>query len=142
MCFFGGQDARAQSIVTVQALDFGEAVVRRNDATYSMTVTDTGNLSADANFLHLTPVAEGIYRLTGAAANRPIVVGIIVDQQMIAPGEAMIIDNFDINAPATTDGSGEALIRVGARVSTDASGTPYSGNANFLAQMTLSITIL
>lgn len=142
VCLIGVQDVRAQSIVRVQELDFGEAVVRRNDATYSMTVLTNGNLSAGTNFLHLTGVTQGIYRLTGATPNRPITVGITVDQQMIAPGEAMIIDNFSIDAPATTDGSGEALIRVGARVSTDASGTPYMGNSNFLAQMTLTVTIL
>jgi len=132
----------AQSIVRVQEMDFGEAVVKRNDAQYSMMVTSAGNLSADSNFIHVAPIAEGVYRLTGAAANRPITVNITVDQQMITAGQQMIIDNFDIDAPTQTDASGEALIRVGARVRTNGNGVNYIGDADYLALMTLSITVL
>lgn len=136
-------DACAQeSIVRVQEMEFGEVLVRRNDAIYDAQLSSNGNISAGSNFLFISSSSEGVYRLTNAAANRPITVDVTVDQELIGGGQMFSIDNFDIDAPAQTDGSGEALIRVGARMRTNGNGENYIGGRDFLALMTLSITIL
>lgn len=136
-------DASAQeSIVRVQEMEFGEVLVRRNDAIYDAQLSSNGNISAGSNFLFISSSSEGVYRLTNAAANRPITVDVTVDQELIGGGQMFSIDNFDIDAPAQTDSLGEALIRVGARMRTNGNGENYIGGRDFLALMTLSITIL
>jgi len=136
------RDGYAQSIETVEPLDFGEATVRRNDAVYDITIASTGSVSAGANFDYVTSGKVGVYRLTGAAPLRPITVSVSVDQQMISAGQQMVIDNFDIDAPPNTDASGEAIINIGARIRTNGNGTNYVGNSNFIALMTLTVNVL
>ncbi|MFK7840157.1 MAG: hypothetical protein AB8B83_07470 [Bdellovibrionales bacterium] len=139
---YGHAFVNAQSIVRVQEMDFGEAAIRRNDTVYDILLTSAGNTSAGSNFNFVSTGRQGIYRLTGAAPSRPITVNVTVDQQMVAAGQAMVIDNFDVDAPTQTDVNGEAVIRIGARIRTNGNGVNYIGNSNFIARMTLSINVL
>lgn len=135
--------ASAQSISLVQELDYGEAVVKDNDSQHSLIVNASGGVSADAEFAVIVSPQEGVYRLTGATAFQPISSVIVtVDQQVLNAGEQFIIDNFDIDFPATADINGEAIISVGARLRTSGTGTPYTGSTTFNGFLTLAVTLL
>lgn len=144
-CFFFvgfliSSPAQAQTITTIQPLDFGEAVVFDNNAQYELIVTRTGNVSSDPQFSIIEPPTEGIYLLSGAPARQRITtININVDQQMVGTGENFIIDSFDIRHNPQTDNSGELMVEVGARLLTTGSGIPYTAATSFNAVMTMDI---
>lgn len=134
--------AFAQSIGTTRALSFGEAVLMDNTAQRSIVLDQDGSYTNDSEYVFttFTPVS-GIYELTGDAPNRPIAsVTITVDQQLIGPGGFLFtIDNFDIDHPATTNGLGEATIRVGARIRSSGLGGLYPGSGTFTGDLEISV---
>ena len=135
-----GQPAQAQTITPVQNLSFGEGVVTDNSAQHSIIIQADGTLMNDPEFRFVTLPQEGIYNLTGAAALAPITsVLVTVDQQVIGPGQDFTIDSFDIDAPANTDGSGAATIRIGARLRTSGTSINYTPSALFNGQFTITV---
>ena len=137
---FTSVEARAQSLAETQSLDFGEGLISDNSAQRAINLQANGAFTNDPEIFFVTTPQVGIYALTGATPLLPFNVGIVVDQQVIGPGEDFTIDNFDIDAPAATDGSGEATIRVGARLRTSGTGTPYTVSSAFAGQFTITVT--
>ncbi len=132
--------ASAQTITTTQNLNFGEGVVTDNDAQHVIMLQFDGTLTNDPEFLFVTVPQEGIYQLAGTAPLTAISsVVVTVDQQVLGPGQDFTIDNFDIDAPATTDGSGEATIRIGARLRTSGTSINYTPSALFNGQFTITV---
>jgi hypothetical protein len=139
--FLASASAQAQVVVNEQdPLTFGEAVVLNNNGVYTVSVDSNGNYSSDPEFLFVTPPQEGVYIASGFVAFEPITdVTIMVDQQMIGPGVDFTISNFDIDFPSNADGSGNAIIRVGAEMSTTGTVSSYQPSSNFEAEFTLTI---
>lgn len=137
------ESAKAQSIITVQELDFGLGIVKNNNAGHEVIVATGGGVSSDPDIVIINSPVNGIYRLVGAGAFQTIdSVNIIINQQMIGAGEDFVIGNFTTSFPATTDGSGEAIINVGARITTTATSNPYQDNTTFTSMLTLQVNLL
>ncbi len=130
----------AQDVNVLKELDFGEAVVRDNLSQRSIIVQTNGSFSADSAFIILQNPTEGLYQVTNLPPSTVITsILITVDQQMIGPGEDFIIDNFDIDAPSSSNSNGELDISVGARLRTTGSGQNYLYDAQFESALTLEI---
>ena len=118
-------------ITTIQALNFGEFIVKRNDAVYSINVNISGpGFTYDsAGFIPINTatIQHGVYDLDGMPANQAIT-SVTVTQ--ITPLSGAGGPNFQLTAfqeshPPTTDGSGVARIRIGASAQTSGSGSAY-----------------
>ena len=143
IALFCANNALAQSIEIVRQIDFGEVIVKNNDSVHEINVSHFGGYSADPAFIFLSTPLSGIYRLRGATPGQTISnVTITVTQQVTTGGQQFNIDNFDIDYPSIVDGSGEALIRVGARLRTSGNGLMYYNLTDFLGFMDLEVTLL
>ena len=130
----------AADVTTTQELDFGEAVITGNDVPYAINLQSNGNYTSDGVFIFVEDPQEGIYFVDGLPPNTAITsVTVVVDQQMIGPGEDFTIDNFDIDAPSTSNENGEITINLGARLQTSGTSLPYVHNADFESIMTITI---
>lgn len=128
------------SLVVTQPLSFGEAVVSDNSRQYFIDARSDGTFLADNVFIFLQPPQEGIYQFTGLPPSTVINnISITVEQQMIGPGEDFIIDNFDIEAPESSDINGELVVRVGAFIRTTGSNRPYGFSARFESAMVITV---
>ena len=140
LAFAFGQDALAQTISTTQALSWGEVVLTDNNAQREIVIATDGNFTHDPEYRFVTDPDVGIYQLTGDLPNRPISsVTVTVLTQMQGGGQQFTMDNFTVQHPAQTDGSGEALITVGGRVLSSGDGTPYNTSQPFSASLRLSV---
>lgn len=139
---FFWNDAHAQTITTTQALDFGEIVVRNNNAQREINLQSTGAFTADGEIVFLSNPQEGIYSCTGFPPATAITsVTVTVTQQVVnigGSGPNFTIDNFDIDAPANT-GTGNFTINLGARLRTSGNGVHYEGSEDFDGIMDLTV---
>lgn len=128
------------SLVVTQPLDFGTAIVTDNSRQHFIDIQSNGTYIADNIFVFLDTPQEGIYTISGlpplTAINN---ITVNVDRQMIGPGEGFIIDNFDIEAPESTDLNGEIVITLGAFMRTTGSNRNYGFSARFESAMTLTL---
>ena len=86
------------------------------------------------------PPNEGQYQFENLPPSTSIAsINIIVDQQMIGPGEDFIIDNFEIDAPSSTNSNGELPIGLGARLRTTGTSQNYLNSADFNSTLTIEI---
>lgn len=131
----------AQSITQDQALTFSTGVVTDNSSVQTVTLLSNNSFTIDSGIVLTGTPQIGVYQLTGATPSRPIDVAIIVDQQLLGPGQDFTISDFDINAPSTTDINGDARIDIGARLSSSGNGSPYMDSAIFNGLFTISVTV-
>ena len=118
-------------VTTVQGLNFGEFIVKRNDAVYGITVNLAGPAytydAAGFAPINTGSIQLGIYDLDGMTPNQAIT---SVNVTQITPLSGPSGPNFQMTAfqethPPTTDGAGVARIRIGGTAQTDGSGNPY-----------------
>lgn len=132
--------AHAQNIATDRTLSFGEGIVTDNSAPYSISLQADGDYVADPAIVLMTPPQPGLYKLTEMIPLTVITnVTITVNQQMLGPGQDFTIGDFDIEAPDESDIDGEAIIELGATITTSGNGAAYTDNANYEAEMTLNV---
>ena len=118
-------------VTTVQALSFGEFIMKNNDAAYDITVgTNSGVTFSAAGFIQIVSPQEGIYDLDDMAANTAIT-SVTVTQvtPLSGSGFDMQLINFQETHPASTNGSGVARIEVGATARTNGLGGSYIDQA-------------
>ena len=139
--FLFSSDALAQSISTTQALSFGEAVLKNNDAVHEIVISRNGNFSADPDFVFITDPQVGIYEITGGGVRQRLdTVTVTVNQQLTGAGKVFTIDNFDIQSPNQLSNTGTGTIRVGARMQSSGDGTPYNPSTTHNGTLTLEVT--
>ena len=115
------------AVTTVQALSFGQFIMKNNDAVYDITLgTNSGVTFSAAGFIQIISPQEGIYDLDGMAPNTAIA-SVTVTQvtPLSGSGFDMQLINFQETHPASTDGSGVARIEVGATARTNGLGGSY-----------------
>ena len=140
LALYAHSSAYAQTVTVTQPLYFGDAVVTDNNRRHSINVNSNGTFLADPVFVFLSLPTEGVYQISGLDPNRRIRrINVIVDQQLLGPGEDFSFDNFDIDAPDSTDSNGEILVRLGARLQTTGRGQPYLENGLFESRFRFDI---
>lgn len=114
-------------VTTVQALSFGQFVMKNNDAAYDITINTNGSYSfSAAGYIEIVAPQEGVYDLDGMPANTAIT-SVTVTQitSLSGSGFDMQMINFQETSPASTDGSGVARIEIGATARNNAIGGSY-----------------
>ena len=130
----------AQNIMTVQDINFGQAVVLDNSAVYEINVGADGSNSSDPEFSFVTLPSRGEYYVSGLPSNALILnININVDQQLQGLGEDFIIDNFDIDAPTNASPAGDLTVFLGARLRTTGSNIAYNPSTTFNSIMTMDV---
>ena len=113
-------------ITVIQALSFGEFVIKDNSAQYDLTINPDGTYTYDpAGFVMIQAPREGIYDIDGLPPSA-IITSVVVTQ--IGPlqnvGEDLEMVNYQtLNGNA--NGAGVAQVVVGATARTSGSGTAY-----------------
>jgi hypothetical protein len=118
-------------VTTVQQLNFGEFIVKNNNAVHSITVNLSGPAYAydSAGFILINDanIQYGIYDLDGMTPSTAIASVTVTQVTPLsgAGGPNFQMNTFQESHPATTDGSGVARINVGATAQTSGTGTTY-----------------
>ena len=126
-----GSSPAMAGITTIQALGFGEFIVKNNNAVHSITANISGPAYSfdSAGFILISDASlqNGIYDLDGMPPNMAIASVVITQITPLsgASGPNFQMNTFQESHPATTDGSGVARIRVGATAQTSGSTVPY-----------------
>ncbi len=110
----------------ITPLSFGRFVVADNTSVSTLTIYHTGRTQRSTNNIY--PIefgTAGEYQLFNFPAFTPLDIA-ITGTTISAPGptERFTIGNFTFD-DVTTDANGEAIIIVGATISTSGNGTPY-----------------
>ena len=132
-------NAMAQTLTQTQPLSFGDGVITDNLAQHEIVLMSDGTFTNDPEIIIGTSPREGIYLLTGAPQSAAMTVMITLDQNINGPGQDFFLDNFDIDAPATTDLAGSATIRVGGRMRTSGNGILYNASSSFTGLFTIEV---
>ncbi|MEM7651035.1 MAG: DUF4402 domain-containing protein [Pseudomonadota bacterium] len=118
-------------VTTIQELNFGEFIVKNNDAVHSITVNITGTAYTfdAAGFIPIdvSNIQPGIYDLDGMTPGALIS---SVDVTQVLPLSGGGGPNFQLTAfqdshPTNVDGSGVVRVRVGATAQTNGAGIRY-----------------
>lgn len=141
MVFCGGA-SYAQTLTTVQDLQFGQAIVTNNNARHSAIVNTDGSLSVDPEFIFITQPQVGIYRLVGGLPNQAIDdIDLTVDDRFRGPGPDFRFNRLRSSAPSNLDINGEADIFVGGRIQTSGNGRAYRSSETFNGLFTITVTL-
>lgn len=133
-------DCFAQTITPLQNMTFGLGVVRNNNAQHFVTVEPDGDFTHSSDIILINDPQEGIYELTGADALSAITVTATLNQNILGPGQDFTLDNFNIDAPTSTDVNGEVVVNVGARMRTSGTSIDYNPSSSFTGSFVLTIT--
>lgn len=128
-------------VTVIQPLRFGEYIVKNNDAVYSISVSTGGTVVYDpAGFVEIAATGqEGIYELDGMTPGTPISsVTITQITPLSGSGPNFQMNGFTSVFPPAVDGTGRAVVRVGATAQTSGSGTPYV-DQTFTGQLQIQI---
>ena len=131
--------AYADTLTQNQELTFGEGVIKDNSAQYEIVVDTDGSYTNDPEIALISFPQEGIYTFDGLQS-QPITVIVTVQQQLIGTGLDFVIDNITVDAPATTDPSGTATIRVGARMQTTGDGFSYNNSNSYSGLINVDVS--
>ncbi len=126
-CLFVATQPSYAAVTTIQALSFGEFVVKDNAAQYNITINTNGTYTFDsAGFIELSNPQEGVFDLDGMTPSTAIV-SVVITQivPLSGAGESFQMINFQETHPGSTDGSGVARITVGGTARTSGNGTSY-----------------
>ena len=119
----------AAGVIEIQPLQFGEYIVKNNDAVYSITVNVGGVTTFDpAGFIQIAATGQdGIYDITDLDPSRAISsVTLTQTTPLTAAANSFEMTAFTVSHPPSTDAGGVARIRVGATAQTLGNGVSYS----------------
>jgi hypothetical protein len=131
--------AAGREYTEIQHLDFGTFSIAHNTGSKHITVAPDGSTAYDAGIYADVQAKPARYDLTGLPPNMTITLGTFVavppnqgglridNNTTLTLGGAppFSISNFTCNNP-TTDGSGNAMLLIGATLTTDGSGGYYN----------------
>lgn len=125
------------AVVEVQPLHFGVFALVNNASVSTLTIPYTNtNPVASSKLYPITHGQAGHYQLSGYPAFTPLTITIADFQLSIGMSEPLTIGSFTFD-PVMTDGNGDALLKVGATLSTSGNSNnygdaAYSGNIDIL----------
>ncbi len=125
----------------LQQLNFGSLAIPSNTAVATITYPHNGSPpSVSGNIIFISLGQRGIYQLSAYPGFTPLI--ITVTPSDLTAGGLGISEPLQITATSfpsiTTDANGEALLYLGATLSTTGSGTPYI-DATYLGNMSITI---
>lgn len=128
-----------------QSLSFGRYTMRTNNLNASLQVAYDGQVTADPAFIPVNSTARnGIIRMTGFDPDTPLDLSITFLPNPLTltcscASPDFIVSNFQVETEnPTTDPTGQALIRYGARIT--AQGGTY-GDVNYSGTVTITVIV-
>jgi len=128
------------TITPTRNLSFGEALFFDNNAVRTIEISVFNTFTADSEYNFVTDPVSGVYTLNGASAFDNISVSATVTGQPTLGPQTFTIDNLVIDAPAQTDGTGQAVINLGGRLRSSGNGTTYSFSQVFTGTIELEVS--
>lgn len=127
------------AVTEEQSISFGSFAIAANDAQSSITISKNGGTPVYSYKIY--PLAHGQpgqYRLTAYPIFTPLVINIndFVLQRTAAPN--LLVEDFTFD-PIITDGTGQALLNLGASLKTTGLGGSY-GDGNYTGTMSITIS--
>jgi hypothetical protein len=125
--------------VTIQRLDFGRLLVKKNNSLQSITVNTDGSYSATSEIIVLDPPEVGIYEIDGlnpSSTISSVTVNVTDPLQCGCSSEQYFMDSFVVVAPPTNS-SGVTTITIGARAQTSGNNNAY-GSGLYEGELSLS----
>lgn len=122
------RSAEAQTVTTVQALDFGEWLSYGNDGEHEITVNSDGSYSADgAGFVIISAPQRGIYDIENDFTPGAPVASVVISQiaALTYAGGTFHMDAFQETHSANVDGNGVVRVMVGGTANTSGNSSPY-----------------
>lgn len=132
-----------EQIDVIQPLSFGNIVLRNNNASYAVTVTPQGAVVYPPQVIAMEKAKNAVYELRGYEPNTELFVQIAPPRLVVScncGGPDFIVENFKVEPEMPrTDASGNATVKVGATLRTQAGGgQPYPAG-NFSGNLTLIV---
>lgn len=132
-------------IEEVQPLSFGKLAIIKNDNPYVFSISHLGEQRIDAPFKVIEKPTVGIFRVSGLPVNSHINVNVITYNSKLNPATSSpeLLD-FAINGfddPIRSDAGGEALLRVGGKITTSGAGTVNFSQNTHSATLRISVEI-
>ncbi|WP_435276515.1 DUF4402 domain-containing protein [Psychrobium sp. nBUS_13] len=135
----------AGDIREVKPLNFGVIALKDNNASYSMRITFAGQIQTDPAIVVIEPGHPAQYELTGFTANTPLNITVIVPsaQTQLAgasdpsTSQFTITDHHTFSPIISTDNLGNAIVNVGATLTTSGSG--FYKDATYFSPMTIMV---
>ncbi len=125
----------------IQPLDFGTIAITSNAAVSTITYPYSGAPpSINGNIVFLSRGHRGIYQLSAFPSYTPLIINVVGDSLTaggLGSSEPLSLSAFSYPT-LTTDANGEALLYLGATLSTSGSGAPYI-DAPYLGNITITI---
>lgn len=123
----------------VQALSFGNMAITSNDTVSDLVISHINGVSPiSTNSIHILSFGTpGKYQLSGFSAYTPLVISVNSSQLSIGGAEPINVGSFTYN-DVVTDESGNALLVIGAKLSTTGSGVSYK-DATYSGVMTIVV---
>ncbi|MDZ7923745.1 MAG: DUF4402 domain-containing protein [Marinagarivorans sp.] len=122
----------------ISALSFGQFAIGTNNAESTLVISKRGGTTlATYRIYPLAHGQPGHYLLTAYLAFTPLIITIPPFDITRSGSQALRIENFDFD-PVITDGSGAALLIVGATLKTNGAGGTY-GDGNYTGVMNITI---
>jgi hypothetical protein len=113
-------------VTVVQALSFGEFIVKNNNAQYDIVVNVGGGHTYDSSgFIQISAPQVGIFDIDGLPANS-VISSVVITQVSPLLGGGRVFQMVDFQESHTnTNSSGVSRITVGATARTSGSGLAY-----------------
>jgi hypothetical protein len=122
------QKAAFADVTVIQELDFGQFIVKNNDAQHDITINPGGVYSfSGAGLVEISPPEDGIYDIDGLPPNSVITSINITQLNPLqgVTGEVFQMVNMQ-SSFSSTNGSGVARIGIGGTARTSGNGNPYA----------------
>ncbi len=127
------------AIAEVQALHFGVFALVNNTTVSTLTIPYGDTVPVASSKLFPISLGQaGHYQLSGYPAFTPLIITIADFQLTIGLSEPLTVGSF-IHDPVVTDGNGDALLKLGATLSTSGSSVNY-GDAAYGGNLDIIIT--
>lgn len=136
---------QAADVREVKPLSFGVIALKDNNASYSMRITFAGQIQTDPEIVVIEPGHPAQYELTGFTANTQLNVTVIVPSTQTqlagasdpATSQFTITDHHTFSPIISTDNLGNAIVNVGATLTTSGSG--FYKDATYFSPMTIMV---
>lgn len=130
-------------IEEVQPLTLGKVAIIKNDKPYVYSISHMGEKRIDAAFKVIEPAEVGLFRVAGLPASSHINTEVSTTNTFFntasPPPELLAFEINGYDDPIRTDPAGEAILRVGGKLTTSGSGSLAFSDSQQTANIKVTI---
>lgn len=127
------------AVTEIQPIGFGSFAIAANDVQSTITIAPNGGTPSYTNKIYpLVHGQPGRYQLTAYPAFTPLIININNFQLQRTGAPSLLIEDF-VHDPIITDGTGAAILDLGASLKTTGLGGSY-GDGNYTGNINITIS--